>query len=172
VVVLVAVIGAAAYFGWRAWSNSILAELLAPAPKTPNAQPQPLAAPPLPSTVPKPKGHVLLTEITGPEPFWNAADIEPVVRPRLGELDACYEQGIDRKNKSEHELDVTVTADKNGLVTEATCDVDGSDERAELKALCTCVQARVSSWRFPASHGRVGLVVSGRFNLEFNAKYR
>lgn len=142
-----------------------------PADKTaPAAVPEAPATSYLPPNLPKVKGHVRLTGVMASSPFHTSADVEPIVRARLGELDACYEHVMRNKRASETTYDLQLMGNKDGTLQMSQCGKRGGNPSTEDEELCTCFEARTSAWRFPPSRGRLGLLDSGVDTITVQAR--
>jgi len=69
-------------------------------------------------------------------------------------------------------LDTIVSAAPDGRVTDVMCSMRGGTAPVEIESLCTCIQGKAGGWRFPAAHGKLGLLESGDVILTFTFRYR
>ena len=105
------------------------------------------------------RGKVKYGGVTGPDPFWTQGEIAAVVQSHLAEPTACLDEADDNANLHGY-VDMIVGIDATGATTDVMCDVRGN-HTPPAQVFCACVSAKASSWKYPPSHGKLGLLTSG-----------
>lgn len=100
----------------------------------------------------------------GTAPFWTAAEIVAVAESHRPGLNRCVTaSSIDPALV--RQLSVTVAPDKHGLPGTIMCSARTRSESEST--VCRCIEAEISTWKFPAAHGKLGFLEAGTFIYEF-----
>jgi serine/threonine protein kinase len=133
----------------------------APTPKRPHAR----------STTPPP-AFVQLESAIGAEPLWTDVEVKKALHEHDADVADCSEISYAIDPKLDGALDLTMTADLNGTVTDSTCLLRGRHDDPAGVALCACIEAELDTMKLPPAHGRIGLLKIGSFIASYRVKPR
>lgn len=137
----------------------------AASPPAPVAAPAPVAPlAPLASAGPGPK--LVVAGVIGTDPFWNQGEIMDVARTHHAEMIACAREAVSAETNLVGGMSVTVSPDKRGVVESVQCSMRAGRTIGAV-TMCGCVEATMGRWRYPAAHGRLGLLDSGSFIYDY-----
>ena len=126
--------------------------------------------PPAPAkpTGPTRKVLAIASHVQGQAPFWTAGDIMTVAHAREGEMTSCAQKAVDLDPTLQSDISMIVHPTKDGTVESIQCSVGRPphDSVGEI-TLCGCAERVTGSWKFPAAHGKLGMLDSAPFILDY-----
>jgi serine/threonine protein kinase len=130
----------------------------------------PPSIPAAPARTPRP-AHLpalALGSVIGAPPCWTNAEILAVLRAHHGPIAACTAASAALDPKLAGDVSVTVSPSKDGVVESVMCGMPKMPEAS--KPLCDCMEAEIQSIRFPASHGKLGLLDAKPFIASYRLR--